>query len=151
MSLFSNGSNVKLVRARKDYKCWACCEILPKGHKYAYYQCLDGKEIISTKFCEPCYVGAVSLCLDLQLDSDDDFPMPDIISEHKLKSGDIVRLLEDAYGWYDGGLIKLKSQQEWKILDINQKTTNGMYARICDQDGKSTAYQLSYLIKVFKD
>lgn len=151
MSLFTNGFDVKLFRARKDYKCYACGEILPKGHKYAYQQCIDGKEIIATKFCEPCYVSVASLCIDLKLDSDDDLPPPDIIAEHKLKSGDIVRLLEDAYGWYDGGLIKLKSQQEWRIVDINRKATNGIYARICANDGKITAYQLSHLIKVFKD
>ena len=151
MSLFKNGFYVKLVRARKNYKCYACGEILKKGHKYAYQQCIEGKEIITTKFCEQCYVSVASLCIDLKLDSEADLPPPDIIAEYKLKSGDIVRLLEDDYGWYDGGLIKLKSQQEWEILDINRKSTNGMYAQISTKDGKSTAYQLSHLIKVFKD
>lgn len=150
MSLFTNGYNVRLVRAIKDYKCWACNAILQKGYKYVHRQCLDGKKIISTKFCEPCYVSAVSLCLDLQLDSDDDFPPPDIIAENQLKSGDTVKLLDDGCGWYDDD-FRLKNEQEWKIIDINKKTTNGMYARICANDGKSTAYQLSHLIKVFKD
>lgn len=149
MSLFTKGCDVRLVRARNDYKCWACCEILPKGHKYAYHQCLDGKEIISTKFCEPCYVGLVSLCIELKLGVDDDIP-PDIVEENKLKSGDTVKLLDDGCGWYDDG-FRLKDEKEWKIIDINQKTTNGMYARIFDKDGKSTAYHLSHLIKVFKD
>ena len=150
MSLFTKGYKVGLVRARKDYKCWACNEILPKGHKYAYQQCIDKKKIITTKFCEPCYVSLVSLCIELQLGIDDDCPPPDIIEENKLKSGDIVYLLDDGYGWYDDG-FRLKNDQEWKIIDINKKTTNGMYARICANDGKSTAYQLSHLIKVFKD
>ena len=149
MYLFKNGYNVRLVRARNDYKCWACCDILPKGHKYAFHQCLDGKEIISTKFCEPCYVGLVSLFIELQLGVDDDCPPLDIIAENKLKSGDIVQLLDDGCGWYDGG-FRLKNEQEWKIRDI-KKATNGMYARILDKDGKSTAYQLSHLIKVFND
>lgn len=150
MSLFTKGFDVRLVRARNDYKCWACCEILPKGHKYAYHQCVDEKEIITTKFCEPCYVGVASLCLDLQLDRDDDLPPPDIIAENQLKSGDKVQLLDDGCGWYDD-CFRLKGEKEWKIIDINKKTTNGMYARICDKDGKSTAYRLSHLIKVFKD
>ena len=150
MSLFTKGLTVRLVKARNDYKCWACGEILPKSHKYAYHQCLDGKEIISTKFCEPCYVGLASLCIELQLGVDDDCPPPDIVEENKLKSGDTVKLLDDGCGWYDDNL-RLKDEQEWKIIDINKKAVNGMYARIRTKDGKSTAYNLSHLIKVFKD
>ena len=150
MPLFTHGSNVRLVTARNDYKCWACNDILPKNHKYVYHQCLDGNEIISTKLCEPCYIGLVSLNIEFRLD-DGEFPPPDIVAENQLKSGDIVKLLDDGCGLYDDGLIRLKHKQEWKIMDINRKTTNGMYARICTNDGKSTAYQLSHLIKVFKD
>lgn len=149
MSLFSNGVEVRFVKARTDYKCWACGEILPKGHKYVYHQCLDEKEIITTKLCEPCYVGLVSFFIEF--DDVDEFPPPDIVEENKLKSGDTVRLLDDGCGLYDDGLIEFKGQEEWHILDINTKATNGMYARICTNDGKSTAYSLSNLIKIFKD
>ena len=55
MSLFTKGSNVRLVRARKDYNCSACNEILPKGHKYINHLCFDGKIIIRHTLCEPCY------------------------------------------------------------------------------------------------
>ena len=143
--LFTDGYDVRLVRARNDYKCWACNEILPKGHKYAYPQCLDGKEIITTKLCEPCYVGLVSFCIEFDYD---EFPPTDIIAENQVKSGDTVQLLDDGYGWYDNG-FRLKDEQEWTIIDINRKSTNGMYAMLRKNDGNSTAYLLSNLIKVF--
>ena len=149
MSLFNKGSEVRLVRARNDYKCWACGGILPKGHKYAYYKCLDGQEIISTKLCEPCYVGLASFLI--KFNDVDEFPPPDIAEENKLKSGDTVKLLDDGCGLYDDNLIRIKNKQEWRIIDIEQKSTSGMYARIFTKDGKSTAYQLSNLIKIFKD
>lgn len=152
MSLFSNGVEVRFVKARTDYKCWACGEILPKGHKYVYHQCLDEKEIITTKLCEPCYVGLVSFFIEFN--DVDEFPPPDIVEENKLKSGDTVKLLDDCCGLYDDNLISLKNKQEWRIIDIEQKSTSGMYARICTNDGKSTAYsayKLSNLIKIFKD
>lgn len=147
MSLFSTGSETKLVKARKEHTCWACGEVLPKGEYYVRHKCLDDKYIISTAFCECCFAGAKYAAYISDISPDDFFLDPDETKSLRLKVGDMVHRVADGYTIHDE-VYKLNDYTTYKVEGI-KKGGSGMYAIISSLDGEThNAIQLTHLIKI---
>jgi predicted SprT family Zn-dependent metalloprotease len=44
----------KIVRTRKDHKCWGCTKLFPKGSLLKKITSVDGGEILTVYYCGEC-------------------------------------------------------------------------------------------------
>lgn len=149
MSLFSTGSETKLVKARKRHTCWACGKILPKSEWYVRHTGLvDGRrKIVSTPMCERCFAGARYSLYVSDISPDSFYLDPDETKELRLKVGDMVHRVADGYTIHDE-VYKLNDFNTYKVEYIKYGGS-GEYARIYSLDGSThNSIWLTHLIKV---
>ena len=147
MSLFNTGSESKLCKARKEYICWACKEVLPKGEYYVRLKNLEDGTIVNTAFCECFFEGARYARYISEVGIDDFFLDPDETKNLRLKAGDIVNRVADGSTIHDE-VYNLHNFTDYKVEGF-KKGGSGVYAIITSlDDSVHNAISLTHLIKV---